>query len=82
MLEVKNVSGQIEMVDNKRLYLKGGVTSSKPGWFNHYDLARVVDKEGFKRSDAQVGETVQITYLDPFPEEIDDEIILEIKVTK
>ncbi|MFA4884863.1 MAG: hypothetical protein WC601_03655 [Desulfotomaculaceae bacterium] len=45
---------------------------SKPGWFNYYDRAR----------DVQVGETVQITYLDPFPEEIDDEIPLEIKVTK
>ncbi|NLI13505.1 MAG: S-layer homology domain-containing protein [Peptococcaceae bacterium] len=82
VLEVKTVSGQIEKLDSKRLFLKGGLSGSKPGWFNYYDRARVVDKEGDRRGDVQVGETVQITYLDPFPKEIDDEIPLEIKVTK
>lgn len=82
LLEVKNVSGQIEELDDRRLYLKGGLSGNKPGWFNYYDRARVVDKEGFRRSGVQVGEKVQITYLDPFPGEIDDEIPLEIKVAK
>lgn len=82
VLEVKNISGQIEELDDKRLFLKGGLSGSKPGWFNYYDRARVVDKEGFRRGDVQVGESVQITYLDPFPKEIDDEIPLEIKVAK
>ena len=44
------------------------------------DRARVVDREGFSRGEAQVGDRVQITYLDPYPGEIDDAIPLEIRV--
>ena len=80
MLEVKSISGQIERFDGRRLYLKGKSSASKPGWFNYYDRARVVDREGFSRGEVQVGDRVQITYLDPYPGEIDDEIPLEIKV--
>lgn len=80
ILEVKNVSGQVEKLDDRRLYLKGGLSGNKPGWFNYYDRARVVNKDGVGRGDVQVGGKVQITYLDPFPGEIDDEIPLEIKV--
>ncbi len=80
MLEVKSISGKIEKFDGRRLYLAGKSSASKPGWFNYYDRARVVDKEGFSRGDAQAGDKVQITYLDPYPGEIDDEIPLEIMV--
>lgn len=80
VLEVKTVSGQVEKLDGRRLYLKGGLSGNKPGWFNYYDRARVVNKDGVGRGDVQAGEKVQITYLDPFPKEIDDEIPLEIKV--
>ncbi len=82
VLEVKNISGQMERLDGNRLYLKGGQSGNKPNWFNYYDTARVVNKDGVRRGDVLVGETVQIIYLDPFPEEIDDEIPLEIKVTR
>jgi hypothetical protein len=47
---------------------------------DHYEFARIVDKEGVRRDGILPGEKVQVTYLDPFPEEIDDEIPLEIKV--
>ncbi len=80
VLEVKSISGQIEKLDGRRLYLKGKASANKSGWFNYYDRARVVDREGFSRGEAQVGDRVQITYLDPYPGEIDDEIPLEIKV--
>ncbi|NLJ76389.1 MAG: S-layer homology domain-containing protein [Peptococcaceae bacterium] len=80
MLEVKSISSQIERFDGRRLYLKGKASANKPGWFNYYDRARVVDREGFSRGEVQVGDRVQITYLDPYPGEIDDEIPLEIRV--
>jgi len=80
VLEVKNVSGQVERFDGRRLYLKGSLSDSKPAWFNNYEFARVVDKDGHRKGGVPAGEKVQITYLDPFPGEIDDEIPLEIKV--
>lgn len=80
VLEVKNISGKIERFDGRRLYLEAKSSGNKPGWFNYYDRARVVDKEGFSRGNAQAGDKVQISYLDPYPGEIDDEIPLEIKV--
>ncbi|MEG3072501.1 MAG: hypothetical protein RQM92_18205 [Candidatus Syntrophopropionicum ammoniitolerans] len=49
MLEVKSISGQVERFDGRRLYLKGKASANKPGWFNYYDRARVVDREGFSR---------------------------------
>jgi hypothetical protein len=80
VLEVKNISGQVERYDDGRLYLKGSLSDSKPAWFNNYEFARVVDKDGHRKGGVLAGEKVQITYLDPFPGEIDDEIPLEIKV--
>jgi len=41
-----------------------------------------VDKDGRPLSTVLRGDRVQITYLDPVPEEIDDEIPLEIVITK
>mgnify|MGYP002409087513 CR=1 FL=1 len=80
LLDVKSISGQVEKLGDARLYLKGTASAKKPGWFNHYEFARIVDKEGVRRDGILPGEKVQVTYLDPFPEEIDDEIPLEIKV--
>ena len=80
LLDVKSISGKIESFDGRRLYLEGKSSGNKPRWFNYYDRARVVDKEGFSRGGAQIGDKVMITYLDPYPEEIDDEIPLETKV--
>lgn len=81
VLEVKNVSGTVDRFDSRRLYLKEEASGNKPGWFNYWDRARVVDKDGVRKGSALAGNKVQITYLDPFPGEIDDEIALEIKVT-
>ncbi|TEB07840.1 Cellulosome-anchoring protein precursor [Pelotomaculum schinkii] len=80
LLEVKNISGQVEKLGDRRLYLKGTASAKKPGWFNNYEFARMVDKEGVRKDGILPGEKVQVTYLDPFPGEIDDEIPLEIKV--
>jgi hypothetical protein len=80
-LEVKTVSGTVETID-RRLYLKEGSSKNKPGWFNYWDRARVVDKDGLKKGGVLIGDKVQITYLDPLPEGIDDEIPLEIKITR
>ncbi|MEN6351773.1 MAG: S-layer homology domain-containing protein, partial [Syntrophomonas sp.] len=53
----------------------------KPEWINHWDRARLVDKDGKHISSILRGDKVKITYLDPYPDEIDDEIPLEIAVT-
>lgn len=50
-----------------RLYLKGGLSGSKPGWFNNYDFARIVGKEGIEKGDILIGDRVQVTYIDPCP---------------
>lgn len=81
VLEVKTVSGLVERLNGGRLYFKEGPSRNKPGWFNYYDRARVVDKDGVRQGDVLLGDRVQITYLDPIPGEIDDELALEIKVT-
>lgn len=80
LLGVKNISGQVESFGDGRLYLKGELTAKKPGWFNGYEFARIVDKDGVRKDSVSAGDKVQITYIDPYPEEIDDEIPLEIKV--
>ena len=57
-----------------------GSKSNKPTWFNYWDRARIIEKDG--RSDHVLrGDKVKITYLDPDPEGIDDEIPLEIIIT-
>jgi len=82
LLEVKTVSGKVDRIDDRRLYFEGESSGSKPGWFNNYDYARVTDKNGIQMGGVQAGDKVTITYLDPFPGEVDDEIPVEIKVNK
>jgi hypothetical protein len=65
----------------RRLRLESDPTNSRPGWLNHWDMARIVDNEGKQISNVLVGDKVKITFLDPYPDEIDDEIPLEIIVT-
>lgn len=81
VLDVKNVSGKVDRISAGRLYFKDGPSGNKPGWFNYYDRARIVDKDGARRGDVLVGDKVQVIYLDPLPGEIDDELALEIKIT-
>ncbi len=56
-------------------------TTAKPEWFNYWDRARIVDKNGKAMGNVMRGDKVKITYLDPIPGEIEDEITLEIMVT-
>ncbi|NLK52298.1 MAG: S-layer homology domain-containing protein [Syntrophomonadaceae bacterium] len=82
VLEWKKCSGTVENITSRRLYLASKGTSRKaPTWFNYYDRARLVDKEGKKITTILRGDKVQVLYLDPYPDEIDDEIPLEITVT-
>ncbi len=81
-LATQSISGLVNKLTNIRLYLngKGSSKGGKPLWFNYWDRARVVDKEG-KDTVVRRGDKVNVTYLDPIPGEIDDEIPLEIVVT-
>lgn len=81
-LATQSISGLVNKLTDLRLYLdgKGSSKGGKPLWFNHWDRARVVDKDG-KRSFVKRGDKVNVVYLDPIPGEIDDEIPLEIVVT-
>jgi hypothetical protein len=80
VLDVKTITGQVEKLSAGRLYLKGGLSGNKPGWFNNYDYARMVNKDGIGIDSVLAGDKVQVTYIDPYPEEIDDELPLEIKL--
>mgnify|MGYP000849552983 CR=1 FL=1 len=81
VLTTKSLSGSVNSITGKRLYLENkGSKSNKPTWFNYWDRARIISKDG--RSEHVVrGDKVKITYLDPDPEGIDDEIPLEIIIT-
>jgi hypothetical protein len=81
VLTTKSLSGNVNSVTGRRLYLESkGSKSNKPTWFNYWDRARIINKDG--RSDYVLrGDKVKITYLDPDPEGIDDEIPLEIIIT-
>jgi len=81
LLEVKTLSDTVQKTEGRRLYLKSGLSKTKPGWFNYWDHARIIDNEGSPKSNVLKDDKVQITYLDPYPGEIDDEIVLEIKIT-
>lgn len=81
ILDVKTISGTVARLDGRRLYLKEGSSGNRPGWFNCWDWARIVDKNGIRKGSVSAGDQVKITYLDPFPGEIDDEVVLEIKTT-
>ncbi|MEN6325188.1 MAG: S-layer homology domain-containing protein [Syntrophomonas sp.] len=54
---------------------------TKPQWFNYWDRARIVDKDGKAAGNVVRGDKVKITYLDTISGETDDEIPLEIMVT-
>ncbi|MDD3269929.1 MAG: S-layer homology domain-containing protein [Syntrophomonadaceae bacterium] len=55
--------------------------NAKPEWFNYWDRARIVDKDGKTMGTVVRGDKVKITYLDPIPAEIEDEITLEIMIS-
>ncbi|OPX89626.1 MAG: hypothetical protein A4E53_01441 [Pelotomaculum sp. PtaB.Bin104] len=80
-LDVKTTSGKVERIENGRVYFEGSSSGNKPAWFNHYDYARIVDKDGNRQDEVPEGSKVKVTYLDPYPAEIDDEIAIEIKFT-
>lgn len=80
-LETYTVSGTVSELSGARLYLKEGLTGVKKIWFDHWDNARVVDKNGVYTAGPVVGDQVKITYLDPLPKELDDEIPLEIMIS-
>jgi len=81
LLETKNISGIVGKLSASRLYLTGKTSKNGiPERFNYSDRARVVDKDGVKTGDVVRGDNVKITYLDPIPGEIDDEIPLEIMI--
>ncbi|OPX91945.1 S-layer homology domain-containing protein [Pelotomaculum sp. PtaB.Bin117] len=82
LLDVKTASGEVKRIEDGRMYLKGSSSGKKPAWFNHYDYARIVDKDGIRQDSVAAGDKVKVTYLDPLPGEIDDEVVVEIKVTK
>ena len=81
VLNTKKVSASVREVDGNRLELDSkGSKSKTPGLFNYYERARIVDKDG-QSENVLRGDKVKITYLDPDPEGIDDEIPLEIIIT-
>ncbi|MDD3364580.1 MAG: S-layer homology domain-containing protein [Syntrophomonas sp.] len=81
-LETKSISGTVKSLSGRRLDLDGKASKiGIPEWFNYWDRARVVDKEGKKSGNVTRGDKVKITYLDTIPGEIDDEIPLEIVVS-
>lgn len=83
VLDVKKISGTVESLTEKTLRLASRGDKMKwPEWFHYWDRARIVDKEGKKTGGIGEGDRVQIIYLDPLPDEIEDERVLEITVTK
>ncbi len=81
VLDAKSLSGSVRRVTERRLDLDGKVSGSKPSSFNYWDRARIIDKDG-RNDSVRRGDKVKITYLDPEPDGIDDEIPLEITITK
>lgn len=82
LLDVRKVSGIVSSLKGGRLYLKGKSSKSALEWINNWEFARIVDQEGVVSGNPQRGDQVRIIYLDPKPEEIDDEIPLEIVILK
>jgi len=81
ILDTKSVSGTVSSLEGIRLNLESKESSKKPQWFNYWDRARIVDKNGRRLENVERGDKLKITYLDPDPEGIDDEIPLEIIIT-
>lgn len=82
-LKTANISGTVQRLSVRTLNLeeKASSKNNKPSWFNYWDRARIVDKDGKRMGSVVRGDKVQVTYLDPIPEGIDDEIPLEIKIS-
>ncbi|MGS0765320.1 S-layer homology domain-containing protein [Syntrophomonas curvata] len=80
VLDTKSLSGSVCRVTGKRLDLDSKGSGKKPLWFNYWDRARIIDKNGHNNGVIR-GDKVKITYLDPDPGGIDDEIPLEIIIT-
>ncbi len=80
-LATKQVSAKVQSFTGGRLLLSTKVSKNQPGWFNYWDRARVVDSNGDSLGGVQAGDSIKVTYLDPDPGQIDDEIPLEIAVT-
>jgi hypothetical protein len=77
-LVTKQVSGKVTSLANGRLTLNVQASNNRPGWFDSWDNAQVVDNNGQSLGGVQQGDSVQITYLDPIPGETGDEIPLQI----
>jgi hypothetical protein len=77
-LVTKQVSGKVTSLANGRLTLNVQASNNRPGWFDSWDSAQVVDNNGQSLGGVQQGDSVQITYLDPIPGETGDEIPLQI----
>ncbi len=56
-------------------------SKNKATWFNYWDRARIIDKDGKRMGSVVRGDKVKVTYLDPISDGIDDEIPLEIIIT-
>lgn len=88
---VESIDGRLSLKSAKKI--SNAKTSSKSKsktaktanpktlWFNHWDMARIIDNDGTPISNVLEGDKVEVTYLDPYPQEIDDEIPLQIKIT-
>jgi hypothetical protein len=79
VLDTKSLSGTVKNIEGKRIYLENRGTY-KPQWFNYWDRARIVDKDGYSYN-LKRGDKIKVIYIDPDPDGIDDEIPLEIIVT-
>ncbi len=77
-LATKKVSGIITNFYEGQLTLNVQVSQNQPGSFNPWDTARVVDNNGQHLGGVSVGDSVQITYLNPVPGETSGQIPLEI----
>jgi hypothetical protein len=80
-LVTKQVAGTITSLVGGRLELNVQTTANRPGWFENYGGARVVDENGHSLGNLLPGDNVQVTYLDPVPGEVGDQIPLQIVIT-
>jgi hypothetical protein len=82
LLEVKKISGTVGTLTGKTLGLLGrSGQKGNPDRFDYWDRARIVDREDRRAGGVMRGDRVEITYLDPIPGEIQDERVLQIKIT-
>lgn len=74
LLDVKNITGQVDRIDRALYLVKKGSGSSKkyvPDHFRGWDFGRLVDKEGEEISSIRAGDKVKIFYIgEPFYERV------------